>query len=45
MEVKKNGATTGAGVLASFAYDNLGRRVSLARANGAGASTSYTNSR
>ncbi|MDO8297680.1 MAG: RHS repeat-associated core domain-containing protein [Caulobacter sp.] len=37
---RENGATTGAGVLASFAYDDLGRRASLTRGNGV--VTSYT---
>ncbi|MBY0569103.1 MAG: RHS repeat-associated core domain-containing protein [Hyphomonadaceae bacterium] len=32
--IRENGATSGAGVLATFAYDNLGRRVSLTRGNG-----------
>lgn len=37
--IRENGATSGAGVLATFAYDDLGRRVSLTRGNGT--STSY----
>jgi YD repeat-containing protein len=32
--VQENGATSGVGVLATFAYDNLGRRTSLTRGNG-----------
>ncbi len=32
--IRENGATSGAGVLATFAYDNLGRRTSLTRGNG-----------
>ncbi|HEY0113197.1 MAG TPA: RHS repeat-associated core domain-containing protein [Allosphingosinicella sp.] len=38
--IRENGATSGAGVLATFGYDDLGRRTSLARGNGT--STSYT---
>jgi RHS repeat-associated protein len=38
-KIRENGATSGAGVLASFAYDDLGRRTSLTRGNGT--STSY----
>jgi RHS repeat-associated protein len=37
--IRENGATSGAGVLASFTYDNLGRRTLLIRGNGT--STSY----
>lgn len=37
--IRENGATSGAGVLATFAYDDLGRRTGLARGNGT--STSY----
>jgi len=37
--VEENGATSGAGLLASFAYDNLGRRTTLTRGNGL--STAY----
>ena len=32
--VRENGATSGVGVLASYAYDDLGRRTSLTRGNG-----------
>jgi RHS repeat-associated protein len=32
--VRENGATSGAGVLATFGYDDLGRRISLSRGNG-----------
>lgn len=32
--VRENGATSGVGVLASFAYDNLGRRTGVTRGNG-----------
>ena len=37
--IRENGATSGAGVLATFGYDDLGRRISLTRGNGT--STSY----
>jgi RHS repeat-associated protein len=40
-QVEENGATSGPGLLASYGYDSLGRRSSLARAGGAGASTGY----
>jgi RHS repeat-associated protein len=39
--IRENGASSGAGVLATYAYDNLGRRTSMARAAGAGATTTY----
>lgn len=32
--VRENGATSGAGVLAQYAYDNLGRRSGITRGNG-----------
>ncbi|MEP7004416.1 MAG: RHS repeat-associated core domain-containing protein [Sphingomonas bacterium] len=32
--VRENGATSGAGVLATYAYDSSGRRVTLTRGNG-----------
>ena len=32
--IRENGATFGVGVLATYAYDDLGRRVSLTRGNG-----------
>ena len=38
--VRENGATSGIGVLATFAYDDLGNRTSLTR--GTGTATSYT---
>lgn len=38
-KIRQQGATSGAGVLATFAYDNLGRRVSLTR--GSGSATGY----
>ncbi len=37
--IRENGATSGAGVLATFAYDDLGRRISLTRPGGV--TTSY----
>lgn len=33
-KARENGATSGVGVLATFAYDNIGRRSSLTRGNG-----------
>ena len=39
-KIRENGATSGIGVLATLAYDNLGRRTSLTRGNGT--VTSYT---
>lgn len=33
-EVRENGASSGAGVLAQYAYDNLGRRTGVTRGNG-----------
>jgi len=32
--IRENGASSGAGVLAAYAYDNLGRRTSVTRGNG-----------
>ena len=32
--VRENGATSGVGILASYGYDNLGRRTSITRGNG-----------
>jgi RHS repeat-associated protein len=43
--IRENGATSGIGVLATYAYDNLGRRTALTRGNGAHASYAYTGSR
>ncbi|MFS2108904.1 RHS repeat domain-containing protein [Sphingomonas sp. Sphisp140] len=37
--IRENGATSGAGVLATYGYDDLGRRASVTRGNGT--STSY----
>ncbi len=34
IDVRENGATSGIGVLASYAYDDLGRRTTLTRGNG-----------
>jgi len=39
--IRENGATSGAGVLATYAYDNLGRRASLTRGDGSVQSYSY----
>ncbi len=41
--VRENGATSGFGVLATFAWDDLGRRKQLARGNGTVTSYSYDN--
>jgi RHS repeat-associated protein len=41
--IRENGATSGAGVLGSYAYDDRGRRTSLTRGNGAVTSYSYDN--
>jgi len=39
--LRENGATSGAGVLATYAYDGLGRRSSLTRGDGSVQSYSY----
>jgi RHS repeat-associated protein len=39
--IRENGATSGIGVLATFAYDDLGRRTGLTRGNGTSTSYSY----
>lgn len=39
--ISENGATSGAGVLAVYAYDDRGRRTSLTRGNGTTTSYSY----
>lgn len=39
--VRENGATSGAGVLATYSYDNLGRRTGVTRGNGTTSSYSY----
>jgi RHS repeat-associated protein len=41
--VNENGAISGAGLLASFGYDGLGRRTSIARGNGTTSSFGYDN--
>jgi RHS repeat-associated protein len=40
-KIRENGATSGVGVLATYAYDNLGRRSSLTFGNGESASYHY----
>lgn len=40
-KLRENGATSGAGVLATYAYNNLGRRTSLTRGNGVVTSYGY----
>ena len=39
--IRENGATSGVGVLATFAYDDLGRRTTPTRGNGTSTSYSY----
>lgn len=39
--INENGATSGAGVLATYSYDDLGRRTGLTRGNGASTTYSY----
>lgn len=39
--MRENGAASGAGVLATYAYDNLGRRTGVARGNGVVTSYGY----
>ena len=39
--VRENGASSGIGVLASYGYDGLGRRTSIARGNGTATSYAY----
>jgi RHS repeat-associated protein len=41
MQVRENGATSGAGLLAVYSYDTLGRRSAIARGNNSAASFSY----
>lgn len=41
--IRENGATSGAGVLATYAYNNLGQMIGIARGNGAGTSYGYDN--
>jgi YD repeat-containing protein len=40
-KIRENGATSGVGVLATFAYDDLGRRTSLTRGDGTVTSYGY----
>ncbi|HEY0625546.1 MAG TPA: RHS repeat-associated core domain-containing protein [Allosphingosinicella sp.] len=40
-KIRENGATSGVGVLATLAYDDLGRRVSLTRGNGTQTNYAY----
>ena len=39
--IRENGATSGVGVLATYAYDDLGRRTSRTRGNGTVKSYAY----
>lgn len=39
--IRENGATSGAGVLATYSYDSQGRRTSITRGNGTATSYSY----
>jgi RHS repeat-associated protein len=39
--IRENGATSGVGVLASYGYDDLGRRISITRGNGTVTSYGY----
>lgn len=41
--IRENGASSGVGVLATYAYDDLGRRTSLTRGNGTSSSFGYDN--
>jgi RHS repeat-associated protein len=43
MDVRENGATSGIGLLATFVYDDLGRRTTLTRGNGTVTSYQYDN--
>jgi len=40
-KIRENGATSGIGVLATFGYDDLGRRISLTYGNGAATTYAY----
>ena len=40
-KIRENRATSGVGVLATFGYDQLGRRTSLARGNATGTTNGY----
>ncbi len=39
--IRENGATTGVGVLATYTFDNLGRRTGITRGNGSTSSYTY----
>ena len=39
--IRENGATSGIGVLATYGYDDLGRRISLTRGNGTQTTIAY----
>jgi RHS repeat-associated protein len=41
--IRENGASSGVGVLATYAYDDLGRRASITRGDGSGTSYTYDN--
>ncbi|MBX3564025.1 MAG: RHS repeat-associated core domain-containing protein [Sphingomonas sp.] len=41
--IRENGATSGIGVLATYAYDNLGRRTGITRGNGTTTAYTYDN--
>ena len=41
IKLRENGATSGIGVLATYAYDNQGRRISMDRGNGADTTIGY----
>jgi RHS repeat-associated protein len=41
MRIRENGATAGAGILAAYTYDNLGRRASITFGNGTVKNYSY----
>ncbi len=40
-QILENGATSGAGILVAYSYNNLGQRTGVTRVGGAGATTSY----
>lgn len=39
--IRENGATSGPGLLATYGYDDLGRRTTISRSNGAGSAYAY----
>jgi len=41
--IRENGATSGVGVLATYAYDDLGRRTGITRGNGTSATYGFDN--